>query len=286
MGRDQRGHAVRRSPTEREGSLLLLELEEIQAERIGASAEQPHTRLMLPLRSGGHPSVNGRVLRVIDPEPGAVGGVEKEFVVAGLGNVEGAAPLDREAVGARDGRIGGLRAKVEVDLAIHAGEGLLVVVESLRIVIGGREPVNSVGARRRIRAVALELLHQVRHGIHILPVGQADQLDARRVIPGAGLARVEGLVDVPGHALRIRSRAAPRLVSRHALLDVTRQSIDRPIAVQTVVILAFDPLAGLAVAAGAVLAIHLLACPRRARRGARRRGGVRPGQDGDEKQQR
>ena len=102
-----------------------------------------------------------------------------------------------------------------------------------------------------------ERLDEVRDGVDVLPVGEADQLDARRVVPGAGFAGVEGFVDVAGDGGGLHGIALVRFVLRHVLINVTRQFFDRPIAVQRVVIFAFHTLAVLAVAANAMLAIDV-----------------------------
>src|SRR5206468_12987301 len=67
-------------------------------------------------------------------------------------------------------------------------------------------------------------------------------------------ARLERVVDIARHVLRVGAHALLRGIVRHVLIDVTRQLLDRPIPAQSVVVFALRTFAIPAVAFGAELA--------------------------------
>ena len=87
------------------------------------------------------------------------------------------------------------------------------------------------------------MFDQIGDSVEILAIGQAHQFDARRMAPQPRLSRVERIVNIARHRLRIRSDTFFRSVIRHVLVDVAGQFLQGPIAVQRAVIFAFDTLA-------------------------------------------
>ena len=263
--RDDGPDAARGAPLELHAGDLLLILEELDLEWVAAAAEQEKGGLARPRLAGTHPEVDvgvllGAVFGHVDVEPGPIGRGQAELILAGIGGQQGPRPVDLELVRLPAGRRR-LFAEIEIQGRIHA-------VDQLHLILGAHVGGVAIGqaavaARQAARlggpAPPPQRAEEIRDAFAVLADGQVGELDARRVVAGAGLRRIEGLVDVLGRSGRIGERERPGIVLRHLAGDVLGQRRDRLFADQRFVRLAGDPLADGSVATHAVLAVDDLA---------------------------
>ena len=259
---------MRRLPLELYGSRLLLELEVIQAQGIAPSAQQVQGPRPLALHATRtHPQINqsrfALGVRVIPPiavasrqvgidvEPGTVGGCHPELVFARFRRQNRPAPSDGELVG-RDVRGRRVGPVVEADDRINPLKGRLVLlVHALRLEILRLKSPGSLG----LTALG-ETTQQVGDRFAVAPLGEATELDPFGGISGARLGRVEGSVDEFGHHASIGLRGLFLAVVGHGPVDVPGQRRYGLFPVERFIVLAGDPLALGAVAAGAIFAIN------------------------------
>ena len=110
---------------------------------------------------------------------------------------------------------------------------------------------------------AAERAKQVSDALAVLADRQVRQLDAGRMITGAGLGGVEGLMDIFGGCRGVGQRQRARIVLRHLPGDILGQGSDRLLADEGFVRLAGDAFAHRAVAAHAILTVDGFAGPGR-----------------------
>ena len=257
-GGDGFRRAMRRLPEEGDGGdLVLLLLEALDAQRVTPPADESERGLVFAEHARGNGAVEERLVVVVEPEARAVGRVQCEFVLARLPGDERTAPLHGETVGAGLLRQGSIRAIIEVHLPVHPR--LDLVVEVARGEIIGAEAGFAVAGLFS----AAEAAEQIGDGVHILAVGEADEFDARGVVAGARFAGVEGVMDVARHGGGVRADAFLRRFLGHVLVDVARELLDGPVAVQRIIVLFLHALAILSVALHALLLVNRAAIRRR-----------------------
>jgi hypothetical protein len=247
---------MRRLPPQRDRRrVLLLRLDQLQPQRIPASAEQPDRRPIFLVVARLHARVDQGPLPLflIHPQLAAVFGLDDELVVAGVGREHAPPPSRRKLFFLDLLRLGTRVLEIEVDGCIEPLELPIAPPRPLRFVI---LPLQAALGRRF--AARTKRADQISERIAILPHGQPRQLDPRRVQPGLRVLRIERIVHVLRHALRIRPHAIARRILRHRLADKLRQLENRAIAGQCVRILV-GPLAVVAVTRSTVLLVDFLA---------------------------
>ena len=268
--RDQGPVAAGRTPLKLQAGGLVLVFEELDLERVAAAAEEEDGGGGRTGHARAHPEVDERVLLAaafgrVDVKADAVERRDAELVFAGVGREDRAAPVDAELLGIRALRRR-LGAEVEVDdrIDLLLESGLrAVAVRHLRVALGAFTIDGGQSARLGRPEGAAERAKQVGDALAVLADRQVRQLDAGRMITGAGLGGVEGLMDIFGGCRGVGQRQRARIVLRHLPGDILGQGSDRLLADEGFVRLAGDAFAHRTVAAHAVLTVDGFAGPGR-----------------------
>ena len=257
-GGDGFSRAMRRLPEEGDGGdLILLLLEALDAQRVTPPADETERGLVFAEHARGNGAVDERCVVIVEPEARTVGRVQCEFVLTRLPGDERTAPLHGETVGAGLLWNGGVGAVIEVHLPVHPR--LDFVVEVARGEIAGAQAGFAVA---RLFS-STEAAEQIGDGVHVLPIGEADEFDAGGMVAGTGLAGVEGIIDVARHGGGILADAFLGRFLGHVLVDVARELLDGPVAVERVIVFFLHAFAILPVALHALLLVNRAAIRRR-----------------------
>ena len=141
-------------------------------------------------------------------------------------------------------------AELEINVSIRALERVLVPAVVAAVVVAGLETPRLPDLRP-----AGETADQVGDGVEELPVGEAGQLDARRVVPGLGSGRIKRIEDISCDEFSVVADALFRVILRHGAGDDVGQFFDRPIADEWFVVFIGHALSLVAVALGALVRV-------------------------------
>ncbi len=128
-------HAAWRLPAEHDRRRLVLELEELDADRVRTPAEEPQRLDGFADLAGADPFVDQGLVGIVDPEADAVFGFDRELVVAGFIDQERAVPAHRELFGLDFFGLWAAVVEVEVDLGVDAVKDAFVAASVARFVV-------------------------------------------------------------------------------------------------------------------------------------------------------
>ena len=219
---------------------------------------------MLGQVARGDAGINQRLVLIVHPEPNAVGCLDDELVITAFVREERTTPRQGELVGCLDRRICRSRG-IGHDLGERVARVKIETHQSIdtieRLPVGHRPPRFVITAHSALRSRhgigPAKLFDEIGDGVDVLPVGQPHELDTRRMIPCPGFARIKRLVDVTSHRLGVRAHTLLGLIVRHILVDVTREFLDRPVAVEGLVVFALHSFAVFPVAFDTLLPINV-----------------------------
>ena len=259
---NHRPGAAGRTPFEPQRSGLVLILEELELERVAASAEEEDRRGGRARHGRAHPDVDegvlfAAVLRSVNVEADAVGRRDPELILAGVRHMDRTAPVDGELRGEAT-LLGGLIAKVEINDRIDlllVGDFWAILVRLLGIALRSFAVSAGQPARLGRGSRVAERSEEVRDALAVLADGEVREFDTGRMITGAGLAGIESLVDVFGGGGGVSERQGAGVVLGHLAGDVLGQRSDGFFSDEGFIGLAGDALADRSVTTHTVLAV-------------------------------
>ena len=234
---------LRLSPPQRDRRGLFLEFEVVQPQRVGAATEQLNRLAEFDARARSHPGVDQSGLRIVHEQPGAVLGLQDEFVFASLRRDDRAVPANRELGRLDLGRIGARVAKLKEHRRIDAFQ-YAVVAAGLPLLVVFR----TQSRRGWPRGLRPESSEEIGERLLILPHRQTRQLDTRRLTAGLRGRRIKRVVNVSGGSPRVLSDTQFGRVFRHRVVNQFREFVNRLIPNQHVRVVlrmpfAFHPMA-------------------------------------------
>src|SRR6185503_18621836 len=155
--------------------------------------------------------------QVVHPEAGGVVRADDELALAGLRGLHQAAPARGESLRAELVRCGVRTAEIEPDFRIDPNQGAVAtLLPGIEVIVAARPyGVEVIAAEAALPGAGCgfaEAAHQVRDRVPVLAHRQARKLDPGFLVPGPRDGRIEGVVEVAGHLLRLASHAGTGLV--------------------------------------------------------------------------